>query len=135
MREIKFRGYNKDLEEWSYGLLQKDNYTNKYYINDFLDIDGFAYVEEDSIGEYTGFKDKNREEIYEGDIVEWSDDKLEIKLVDGCWYGITIKSNFEDEINVMYELSGLSDIEVVGNVYEEQLNGNKRGISKEKNDN
>ena len=60
MREIKFRGYNKRKEKWYYGFLGKYNFIKQkdYYIDD-----GFCnnLVEKESIGQYTGYIDKNKD--------------------------------------------------------------------------
>lgn len=123
MREIKFRGLSKGLNEWTYG------YYNACAgswgeINQFISypFSNGILVDENTIGQYTGIKDKNDKEIYEGDIVlcerniEPSIDK----------YTYIVRWNAEDaRYNFIYK-DGWSEIdacdhifmEVIGNIYE-----------------
>jgi len=93
-REIKFRGYSDELKNWVYGFYQE------------VDIEGIGYsyifwqgnvtpVRADSVGQFTGFKDFDSNEIYEGDILEYvsfrRDENKRTEIVEfdekcGSWY-------------------------------------------------
>lgn len=70
MREIKFRGKRKDNGEWVYGNLQVPTPPfDKYFMWDKNDYGQQVEVIPETVGQFTGLKDKNKKDVYEGDVL------------------------------------------------------------------
>ena len=115
-REIKFRAWNERKNRFI--SLMDDELVIEYgYPHFSLIVNGYI-----KINQYTGLKDKNGVEVFEGDILKvWDDYICTLKGFieyneDGCRYRITNGRGYDTRNCI--DLDCDLDIEVVGNIYE-----------------
>ena len=129
MRIIKFRGKSIDGKEWLYGDLVSSADKKRFAIlvNDKESYDECEIIPE-TIGQFSGLYDCNKKEIYEGDILKWSNGRMYVvKFWRGMFYASVEECN--DGFLGGFPLHALTEYcEIVGNIYDntELLKGDKK---------
>ncbi|MGH1601598.1 YopX family protein [Campylobacter majalis] len=118
MREIKFRIFEEKTGkvervlaiDWFFktAITLKDPHGVGFRDKDYL------------LMQYTGIKDKNGVEIYEGDIIEFLTHDRETAMAHIVFERLAFKALDTEDECYEYDFDDLTDIEVIGNIYENQ---------------
>lgn len=128
MREVKFRAWDKKTSKMRYldEHLDFRHMTTPKYENQTIDLSAaIRYSELIELMQYTGLKDKNGREIYEGDtladergykaVVTWYQPDATLQLVDVEEY---VRGRLDEEAYIINTSQGWVALEIVGNTHE-----------------
>lgn len=126
-RAIKLRAWDTEQEIMVYFNIRDLHGSDmgELKADQFLEIEDLTpLIKSGILMQYTGLKDKNGKEIYEGDIVKYFNDYYDLKGLNGC-----VKSQVEwdnggfcvDDADIgayCEDNSDITGLEVIGNLYE-----------------
>ena len=128
MREILFKGKCVKNDEWIEGIAFPHDNRGKVTMFRQHPADGSLIGNEvipESVGQYTGFKDRNGEKIFEGAIIQndkekqyavyWCDGSFALKHI---IYG-RIDNRFNGTIRFNSDDCNINTFEIVGNIYDD----------------
>ncbi len=111
MRTIKFRAWNEPAKRYSKSFTLKSDVLN------YTDDDGLGVVKsltDEIIEQFTGLKDKNGKDIYDGDIIR----EFDGVLWDVCFDKELVQWHCRCEIDSIPLYEFIEDSEVIGNIHE-----------------
>lgn len=122
MRELKFRIWDGAKNEW---LASSNKDALPYYgfalVGEVMTVQSppvWSLDEGNVIEQYTGLKDKNGTEIYEGDIIKVEGD-AEIYRVEWIYSGFGLEPRYNSPLYpILGNVKLRKKIEVIGNVHE-----------------
>lgn len=131
MRTIKFKGKSLEDGEWNYGDLSHvadQTLVKNNPCRDKRPVFTFA-VAPDTVGQYTGFLDKDGKELYEGDILRYNNSTFAVEWSEDLG-AFTLRAIREkgkcDDIPLGVILKYIRFI-IIGNIHDKQEGGEDAG--------
>ena len=116
MRELKFRAWDRVKRKMLYGVSP----FNVHITDENEPLLSLEYSKHDDceFEQYTGLKDKNGKEIYEGDIVEYAYTRCKYIVVYRRYDASFVLENDDREEIIHLHYDRQSDYEVAGSIHE-----------------
>ena len=122
MRKIIFRGKDS-VGDWRFGNLITTSYEKDGQIKHLYSIQGINYnlycpsIDGETIGQYTGMKDRKGEMIFEGDLfkIGVEENIYEVRFFEGCF----LAYENDKQVGILDRLQPCICL-LVGNIYDDQ---------------
>ena len=127
MNATRFRIFNSKSKKWVYRPYCEVNLIGEtILLGGFMDGVSIEDLDECKVLQYVGLKDKNGQEIYEGDILAlyFGEKKIESKLKwevtyleDRASFGLVSGNTFQTFEDALFDDNVPCELEVIGNIF------------------